>query len=296
MTTKHIPESELVLNTDGSIYHLNLLPEDISDWIITVGDPDRVSAVSDLFDTVEIKKQKREFVTHTGYLGTKRISVISTGIGTDNIDIVFNELDALANIDFATRTVNNELRTLKIIRIGTSGSLSDLAPIDSMVISSKAIGLEGLLNFYQPGFSSEEKALAGLYSTELKKDFPFLDPYVVTGSSMLEEQIGAGMVKGFTATCQGFYNPQGRFLRAGASKDILGSLQKIGTGQQGHGITNFEMETAGILGMARVFGHEACSLSLILADRIRNTFSKNPEANMKKMIELVLGRIYNAAQ
>ncbi len=287
--SKVIPESELVLNQDGSMYHLNLLPEDIADTIITVGDPERVAEVSRYFDRVELRKGKREFITHTGYIGARRITVLSTGIGTDNIDIVLNELDALANIDLRTREVRTEKRVLDIIRIGTSGTLREEIPLNAHLFSEQAIGLEGLMNFYCPEFDEEEKAMQRYVQDILQPEFHFLHPYVVKGSASLASRVAFDMIPGLTATCQGFYAPQGRELRAQTSHHILNRLRKID--HEGKRVTNFEMETAGILGMAKLFGHRACSVSLILANRVNNTFSKEPGEEMEKLIRKVLERL-----
>jgi uridine phosphorylase len=286
---QQIPESELILNKDGSIYHLSLLPSDLSDIIVTVGDPERVPAISKYFQKIEIKKQKREFITHTGYYNNTRITVLSTGIGTDNIDIVMNELDALVNVDLTTRMIKPEKKKLKIIRVGTSGALQENIPLNSIIISSMAVGLEGLMNFYDYQEEKRDMKVKEQMIQTLSPEFSFLDPYIVRGSEELEHQIGKDMIKGFTATCQGFYAPQGRSLRFTASNNILEKLKLFNADDLR--ITNFEMETAGILGMAKVLGHEACSVSLILANRITNQFSDQPEEEMEALIRHLLERI-----
>ena len=207
-----ISESDLIINPDGSIYHLNLLPEDIADTIITVGDQDRVAEVSKHFDSIELKKGKREFITHTGYLGKKRISVISTGIGTDNIDIVFNELDALVNINFETRTVNKELKSLNIIRVGTSGSIREDIEVGSILASSYGLGLDALMSYYEQDLSIEDTYLL----QQIKAHLPVLksEPYLTPASSQLLNQIAHDLPQGITATAPGFYAPQGRAVRA----------------------------------------------------------------------------------
>jgi uridine phosphorylase len=277
-----IPESELVLNSDHSIYHLHLLPEDVAETIIFVGDQERVPEVSKFFDSIELKKAKREFITHTGYIGSKRITVMSTGIGTDNIDIVMNELDALFNIDLKTRTVKGKHTSLNIVRIGTSGSLQANIPVNSVIVSEQAIGLDSLMLFYDR--NKDEKTEE---SIKQQLGFGFLNPYVENASEDLIN-IFSGVYKlGITATCCGFYAPQGRFLKAGsAHNQLIKKLNqiKIGTKQ----ITNFEMETAGIYGMANVLGHQAVSINCILANRITNDFSKNPNQFVEKTIKEVL--------
>ncbi len=287
-----IAESELILNKNGSIYHLNLLPEQLADTIITVGDPDRVFEVSKYFDSIQFKIQNREFVTHTGTLSNKKITVLSTGIGTDNIDIVFNELYALSAIDFIKRTLLEVPKKLTIIRIGTSGSLRKDIELDSVVISEYALGLEGLMNFYPINYSNLELDFQKKVEHELRNDFSFLSPYFTHSSSILIDQLGKEMIKGITATCQGFYHPQGRSIsNNGEFKSILDTLKTIDL--NGRHITNFEMETAGILGLSQYFGFDACSISLILANRINQTFSKNAEQKMDELIKNILIKLIN---
>ncbi|QLE02622.1 nucleoside phosphorylase [Galbibacter sp. BG1] len=285
-----IADSELILNEDGSIYHLNLLPEDIADIIIIVGDPDRVAKVSQYFDRIELKKGKREFKTHTGYLNNKRISVISTGIGTDNIDIVFNELDALVNIDFENRTIKKELKSLDIIRIGTTGSLQPEIKVDDFLMSEYAVGFDSLLHFY----NSEHIQHKNIQQALMQHTNWFKEkstPYVVEfdkdlGGKLLSE----GIHKGFTATNVGFYGPQSRKLRLDiqdpALNDKLASFNFNGLK-----VTNLEMETAGIYGLAKLLGHRAISMNCILANRPNGNFSKNPEAATQKLIEYTLNKI-----
>ncbi len=275
------PSSELILNKDGSVYHLNLLPEDIADTIITVGDPDRVAMVSRHFDIIELKKHKREFCTHTGTINNKRISVISTGIGTDNIDIVINELDALANINLLSRTEKQEKKSLKIVRIGTSGAFQSDIEVDSFIISEMAVGLDSLLHFYKHEYTSSELELSSLVSKTC--NFP---AYAAEQTFDLKID-SSNYQKGITITCPGFYAPQGRQLRGKAIKpDYLSQFQQI---QFEHlRCTNFEMETAGIYGLARVLGHQAVSFSAILANRANNVFSKTPQKTTEKLIQLVL--------
>lgn len=285
-----IAESELILNADGSIYHLNLLPEDIANTIITVGDPDRVAYVSRYFDTIEVKKGKREFITHTGYLNKKRISVISTGIGTDNVDIVINELDALVNLDFENRTVKSKITSLDIIRIGTSGSIQPDIPVDEFLISEFAVGFDSLLHFYQ----SKHIQHADIREAIIKHTNWHSDkskPYVVKFSESLGEKFISGLTHlGFTATNVGFYGPQGRKLRIDVEDVLLND--KLSTFNFfGKRVTNMEMETAGIYGLARLLGHKAVSMNCIIANRSAGTFSKNPEEAVKNLIEYTLDKI-----
>jgi uridine phosphorylase len=284
-----IPDSELILNNDGSVYHLHLLPTDLADFIITVGDPERVEKIAKHFDKILIKKRNREFYTITGTYKFKHITVISTGIGTDNIDIVFNELNILSSIDLEKRERLATPRKLTIIRLGTSGTLCEDIPIDTMLVSEYAIGLEGLMNFYPINYSKFESDYQKIVMNSLQNKFSFLTPYIVSSSTLLNEKLGEGMLLGTTATCQGFYHPQGRFLWSDKNDSILTALKTISF--EGNRVTNFEMETSGILGLARYFGHEATSISLILANRITNEFSINAEARMEEMIELCLERL-----
>lgn len=287
-----IEESELILNPDGSIYHLNLLPEDIADTIITVGDPDRVAQVSQYFDSIELKKQKREFVTHTGYLGKKRLTVISTGISTDNIDIVFNELDALANINFKQRTINPHLKSLNIIRIGTAGALQPSIPLDSYVASTYGIGLDGLGSFYQIKNDLAELNLRQNFLKHFATDPAIANIYVAQGSNKLINLFEKDCISGITVTCGGFYGPQGRILRA--QPIIEQFIPKLQTFRwQDHTIANFEMETAGIYALGNILSHDCCSLSAIVANRCTQEFSTQPKEAVEKLIKLTLEKISN---
>jgi len=283
-----INESELILNADGSIYHLNLLPEDLADTIITVGDPDRVAKVSKYFDRIELKKGKREFITHTGYLGNKRLTVISTGIGTDNIDIVFNELDALVNIDFASRTVKSTLTSLDIVRIGTSGAVQQDVEMGTILASAYGVGLDTLMNYYQGTKEEEEQVLQrelGVYFSVLN-----LQPYVAKASDSLLDRIAFDLAKGITLTAPGFYAPQGRCVRSkNTIPNFIGLVNSFR--YEKHRFTNLEMETAGIYALAKMFGHQALSINAILASRVDGRFSSLPEDVVDKAIQLVLERI-----
>ena len=288
-----IQSSELILNPDGSIYHLNLLPDHISDTILTVGDPARVAQVSRHFDSIEFETTHREFVTHVGYYRGKRLTVLSTGRGTDNIDIVMNELDALVNIDFMSRTVRpvEERINLRIIRLGTSGSLQADVPIGALLATEHAVGLDSLMQFYPLMETGLETEIA----TELQQSLglPFA-PYVVRGSDLLREQLGAGMVMGNTLTCPGFYGPQGRILRLDLRQpDYIARLQSF-RHQSAEGLfrlSNFEMETAGYYALGRLLGHEVLSLNAIVANRATGEFAENAGAVIETMIETTLQRL-----
>lgn len=286
----HLGPSELILNADGSIYHLNLLPEDIATTIITVGDPDRVSQVSNYFDHIELKKGKREFLTHTGMLNKKRLTVISTGIGTDNIDIVLNELDALVNIDFLKRQIKEKKTQLDIIRIGTSGAIQPDIPVDSFLISEYAIGFDALLHFYDSAkvlhFSISDAFVAQTNWSNVKSV-----PYVVGCDVNLASKLASkSTIQGFTATNIGFYGPQNRTLRLKTSdKDLHTKLSSFQF--ENLKITNLEMETSGIYGLSKLLGHRAVSMNCILANRATGIFSKNPEKSVKELIKYTLTQL-----
>lgn len=279
--------SELILNADQSVYHLNLHPEDLAPTVILVGDPDRVPRVSRYFDHVELKKSKREFITHTGTFNGLRISVVSTGIGTDNIDIVLNELDALVNIDFQEREVRRTVKALNLIRLGTSGALQADIPTDALVLSDLAIGFDGLLHFYE----SEKIQVADVQFAFLEySDWSVFKaiPYVVRANPELCDHLySEEMIRGFTATQPGFYAPQGRSLRLKPEPPNLSQILSAFR-HRNLRITNMEMETAGIFGLARLMGHKAASVNCILANRITGTFSPDPAAAVDHMIQTTL--------
>lgn len=284
-----ISETDLILNADGSAYHLNLHPGDIADTVITVGDPDRVGEVSKYFDFIELKKGKREFITHTGTIGNKRLTVLSTGIGTDNIDIVFNELDALVNIDFSTRSVNQTLRSLNIIRIGTSGAVQADIAIDSLLLSSAAFGLDPLMHYYKQTLSGTEQDLLNAFKATLPAD-AILSPYVASAGANLLSKLGNGEQQGITITAPGFYSPQGRQVRAiAAIPNLMNIIQQFNF--EGQRITNLEMETAGIYGLAASLGHQAISCNVILANRITQKFSMQPVKIMDHYIKQLLDQL-----
>jgi uridine phosphorylase len=280
--TNRIAESELIINARGSIYHLDVRPDELASDIITVGDPDRVEQVSQHFDSVEVKRNHREFVTHTGYIGKKRLSVISTGIGTDNIDIVLNELDALVNINFETRTINPQLKQLNIVRIGTSGSLQKAIPIDSFLASTHGLGIDSLLNFYQTTPNKTEQDMLAAFITQTKLSTQVSAPYISPCSQSLLQHF-PDFHQGITVTCPGFYGPQGRVLRLGLSNPgFIESLTHFKF--DGHTISNFEMETAGIYGLGKLLGHQVLSLNAIMANRITGEFSKDSKKTIDSLI------------
>jgi uridine phosphorylase len=285
-----IPESELIINKDGSIFHLHLNPGEIGDSIILVGDPDRVDMISRYFSKIEVKKQNREFKTHTGLFNGKRISVTATGIGTDNIDIVLNELDAITNIDLQTRMVKKNLQSLNFIRIGTSGALQGDVAVDTPVISQMAIGFDGLLNFY----SNRDVVCNLVMETEFKKHLnwnPQLTaPYFINGSDILLQQIGFDMRKGITISAPGFYGPQGRVLRLPIQDPDIN--EKITNFEhQGMKITNYEMECSAIYGLSALMGHQAITICNIIANRIRGEYSQDYKVAVEKLVVKVLERL-----
>ncbi len=287
---KHIAESELVINKDGSVYHLNLHPDDIAKTIITVGDPGRVKEVSKHFDKIELKKQNREFVTHTGRVGKTHLTVISTGIGTDNIDIVLTELDALVNVNLKTREIKKNLTSLNIMRIGTSGALRGDIEVDSYVASEMAIGMDNLMQYYKWKNTSFEKNLLTTFKREVLQNQTTVTPYAVRGSSKLISALGKGMTKGITVSASGFYGPQGRLVRGKLAipkwVDRLASFE-----YKSLRLTNFEMESSGIYGMSRMLGHNALSFNAIVANRIQKKFSANGHAAVENLIKTVLERL-----
>jgi len=285
-----IKESELILNPDGSVYHLNLKPEDISDTLLFVGDQDRVEKITKHFDTIEFSTQKREFKTQTGTYKGKRISVISTGIGPDNIDIVLNELDALINIDFKTRTIKEKLNSLNIIRIGTSGSLQSDIPVDSFLIGTHGLDLNGMLHFYElEDICNHEIENAFMKHTHWNSNKA--RPIVISNSLELERIFESKQTyKGVTGTAGGFYGPQGRVLRLAIQDSELNNKMNSFL-YNGFRISNLEMETATIYGLSKLLGHNALSLNAIIANRANGTFSKNPAKTIESLILYTLDRL-----
>jgi uridine phosphorylase len=283
-----ISETDLVLNPDGSVYHLNLLPKHISDIVIAVGDPGRVYSVSQHFDEVEFEMNKREFITHVGKYKGKRITVISTGIGPDNVEIVFTELDALVNVDLKTREPKARKKKLKIIRIGTSGALQEDIAVGSHLVSDYAVGLDNLMSFYDLPMDDVEAGLA--HDLHRKTGLPFM-PYVVRGSETLRDQIaGTDMIKGNTVTCPGFYAPQGRVVRLPIRFPTL--LEDLNYFHKGDfWLTNFEMETSAYYAFGKLMGHEVLSANAIIANRMKTKFSKDPHKIVDALIKKVLDRV-----
>jgi uridine phosphorylase len=285
-----IKNSELILNPDGSMYHLNLKPENISDDIIFVGDPDRVDKITMHFDTIEFSTHKREFKTTTGIYKGKRLSVMSTGIGPDNIDIVLNELDALVNIDLQTRTIKENHTALNIVRIGTSGSLQKDIPVDSFLMSTHALDINGMLRSYVTDPISHpeiENAFVAHTNWSEKKCFPL----VISNSKKLEDKISSDIIyKGMTATAGGFYGPQGRILRLQIQDPNLnGKMDSFN--HNGVRVTNLEMETSAIYGLSKLLGHHACSMNAIIANRALGEFSKDPGKIVEDLIHYTLEKL-----
>ena len=279
-----IAESELIINSRGAVYHLDLRPEELAETVVTVGDPDRVKEVSKFFDNIEVKRQHREFITHTGRIGKKRITVLSSGIGPDNIDIVMNELDALVNIDFESREIHKQLRSINVIRLGTSGSLQEDIPVDSFVASTHGLGLDNLLNFYRMDQNDEEKQLLHSFVTHTQIHGPIGQPYINSGAPSLLKHFVDGFHHGITVTCPGFYGPQGRILRLGIrNPQLIDRLTDFRFGQ--HRITNFEMETSAIFGLGKLLGHHCLAVNAIVANRVKKEFSKDGQATVEAMIK-----------
>ena len=282
--------SELILNPNGSIYHLHLRPEQVAPTIITVGDPDRVARVSQHFDRIDHKVHRREFVTHTGELNGKRLSVISTGIGPDNIDIVLNELDALMNVDFETRKVKEKHTRLEFIRLGTSGALQPDLPVDSFLVSTHAAGLDNLAHYYlspRPQLPLENALKEHLASQG--HSLPQL--YAAPAANTLVERLSEGIATGVTLTAPGFYGPQGRSIRLQSrlSESFFQAVQSFSF--QGHRITNFEMESSAIFVLSAMLGHRAVSVNALLANRANGTFSQQPRQSVDQLIRFALERI-----
>lgn len=278
-----IAESELIINPRGAVYHLDLRPEEIAGTVVTVGDPDRVKEVSKHFDSIEFKSQHREFISHTGYVGKKRLTVLSSGIGPDNIDIVINELDSLVNIDFETRMIKSELSSINIIRLGTSGSLQADIPVDSFVASTHGLGIDNLLNFYRHGQNDEEQQLLQSFVTHTQMHGQMSYPYISSAAGSLLKNFVKDFHQGITVTCPGFYGPQGRVLRLGIrNPSLINRLTDFRFGQ--HRITNFEMETSAIYGLGKLLGHNCLALNAIVANRVVKEFSKDGKAAVEKLI------------
>lgn len=281
---QQIPESELIINKRGAIYHLDLRTEELADTVILVGDPERVKKVSKCFDRIEHQLHHREFITHTGFIGNKRITVLSTGIGPDNIDIAINELDALANIDFDKRIIKPEFKKLNLIRLGTSGALQADIPVDSLVASTHGLGFDNLMNYYDYKKSDDEIAMIATFLEQTHMDTSITMPYIFKGSEFLLNKFGDAFYKGITVTAPGFYGPQGRELRLKSkSRKLIDSLTHFS--YNGFRITNFEMESSAIFGLGKLLGHECMSVNVVVANRVAQKYSKDSNAAVEHMIE-----------
>ena len=290
MQQSGIPESELVLNPDGSVYHLHLKGEQIADQVLLVGDPGRVQLVASFFDSIEFEIQNREFVTVTGTYGGKRFTVLSTGIGTDNIDIVINELDAAINVDPDSRTPIPTRRTLNIVRIGTSGGLHHDIPVDSFVLSSYGLGLDGLLYYYKYNYSDNEIDISEKINQHLNWNPDLAKPYIVSADDELVKLLGTDMITGITATATGFYGPQGRKITLDLANQKMHD-QFRSFNYHGLRISNFEMETSAIYGLGKLLGHRCCTCCAIIANRVTGRYSKDYHVAIKDLIQLVLNRL-----
>ena len=285
-----IGASELIINDRGAIYHLNVRPEEIADTIITVGDPERVAEVSKYFDRVEHTLAHREFITHTGYIGQKRISVLSTGIGPDNIDIALNEIDALANINFDTRSINDQKKSVSIIRMGTCGSLQGEVGVNELVAGTHGLGIDNVLHFYERENNEEEKAILAAFDEHTKISAHKIQPYIASASAGLLKHFTEGYSHGITVTCPGFYGPQGRILRLPLKMpNLVDQMTSFKYGQ--HRIANFEMETSAIYGLCNLLGHQCLSINVIIANRVKKEYSKDMSKAVDHMIEKSLGII-----
>ena len=288
---KYFPASELIINADGSVFHLHLRPEQLADKVVLVGDPARVDMVASYFDSRECEVSNREFHTVTGTFRGKRITVVSHGIGTDNIDIVLNELDALANIDFTTRQERSSLRSLTLVRVGTSGGLQPHVPIGTYVISEKSIGFDGVLNFYAGRDRVSDLAFERAFCDFTGWNRQWAAPYVVDADAELVQRIGQGeMVLGVTISANGFYGPQGRELRVPlADPDLNRKIEAFA--HEGRVVTNYEMESSALAGLARLMGHRAMTVCCIIANRLAGEANVGYKGSMEELVQKVLERI-----
>ncbi len=290
MNKKELASSELVLNEDGSVYHLHLKPENIGEKIILVGDPGRVQKVSSLFDSIEFRMSNREFITHTGYYKGHRITALSTGIGIGNIDIVVNELDALANINLETRTINDKLKTLKMIRVGTSGGLQEELEVGSFILSRMACGLDGLIHYYRDAQSVCDTELEQLFIKHTAWDKRRPVPYFVKSSDSLFNKLNRNVFSGITLTSPGFYGPQGRILRLAVTDPELND--KIHSfSANGIKIMNYEMESSALFALSQLLGHESVTVCAIIANRITKKFIRDHEPVMENLLQFTLDSI-----
>jgi uridine phosphorylase len=284
------PETELILTPQGRVYHINLLGEDIADDVIVVGDQGRVAQISSYFSKIDFKTEHREFITHTGWYNGKRITVLSTGIGTDNIDIVLNELDAAVNIDPKTRTLNSKLRSLNIIRLGTSGALQKDIPVNGLVVSTHGLGFDGLLNYYANFKSINEDAISEAFMKHSNWDSNLPYPYCVKASDKLLSKFNEGFYRGITATAPGFYGPQGRQIRLRPAKPNLNELL-TDFNFDNKKISNFEMETSALYGLGKLLGHECLTVCVIIANRVRKQFTSDYKKSVEVLIESCLNKL-----
>ncbi len=290
MQNRIIPPSELIINEDGSIFHLHLKPEQLADKVILVGDPSRVNMVASFFDTIECDVQSREFHTITGSLNGQRISCVSHGIGTDNIDIVITELDALKNIDFKTRTVNPQHTTLTMVRIGTSGGLQEFCPVGSYVVSKRSLGFDGMLRYYDIPYGVTDEDFENEFCNHTNWNPKLCVPYAVSADEELVERIGKDMVMGVTISAPGFYGPQGRHVRVPLADPSLNE-KIMSFNYHGEKITNYEMESSAVAGMAKLLGHKAMTVCCIIAGRVDNSMNTSYKGSMEDLVKLVLERI-----
>ncbi len=285
-----IEDSELIINPDGSIYHLHLLPDDIANTILLVGDPGRVENISHYFSSIEVKKMNREFCTHTGYFNGKRITALSTGIGTDNIDIVLNELDALANIDFKTRLPKKQHTSLTLIRLGTSGGLQKEVAIDSFLVSEKAIGFDGLLNFYAQRNEISDLKFEAAFKEFVQWNALLPSPYVVSASDKLFKLLKGNHLSGVTISAPGFFGPQGRVLRLPiVDPHINDKIEQFR--YQNYKITNYEMESSALYGLSNLLGHQALTICVIIANRVDKTFTEDYKPRIEALIQYTLEKL-----
>lgn len=285
-----IPESELIINSDGSVFHLHVKPENLSDKIIMMGDPERVNLTASFFDSIEFETQSREFRTVTGLYKGKRITAISHGIGPDNIDIVITELDALANVDFKTREVKKDFKQLTMVRVGTSGGLQPNCPIGSYVVSEKSIGFDGVLNYYEGRNSVALLDFEDAFKKHVNWSPLHCSPYIVKADEGLVNQIGFDMIKGVTISAIGFYGPQGRYVRMPlANPDLNSKIESFKFKEDI--ITNYEMESAPLAGLGRLMGHKALTVCAIIANRVAGESNSNYKGSIKDLIKTVLDRI-----
>ncbi|NLZ95070.1 MAG: nucleoside phosphorylase [Bacteroidales bacterium] len=285
-----IPDSELIINSDGTVFHLHIKPEQLADKIIVMGDPGRVTTTASFFDSIEFDIQSREFHTVTGMYKGKRITAMSHGIGTDNIDIVATELDALANVDFKTREVKKEFKQLTIVRVGTSGGMQPHCPVGSFVVAEKSLGFDGLIHYYDGSEEIREQGFEESFKKHVNWSPLHCSPYIVSADEDLVEQIGHDMIKGVTISAIGFYGPQGRHVRLPLADPTLNS--KIESFRfEGHSITNYEMESSALAGLSKMMGHKAMTVCSIIANRVALDSTADYQVSIEDLIKIVLERI-----